>query len=138
MANPIPCDRCGQVADAEFVVTDRTPDFAILGAPTQGICARCMVMLGEALRQALEAAYAEQEEFRKQWEADHPEEASGEVQALAESVGTEPGVLEQVEAEEGRVHPAPQSASTKRKSRASALVAAAEAAQKAEASDVDG
>ena len=138
MANPIPCDRCGQVADAEFVVTDRTPDFAILGAPTQGICARCMVMLGDALRQALEAAYAEQEAFREQWEAEHPEQAQGEVQGVTQSVGTEPGVLEQVEADEGRAQVVPQSASPKRRRKPAPEETDQTVPAEVEASHVDG
>lgn len=138
MANPIPCDRCGQVADAEFVVTDRTPDFSILGAPTQGICVSCMILLGKALGEALEAAYAEQEAFQRQWEADHPGEAPGEVQDPLTSVGTEAGVLEQVEAEEGRFHPAPQSAPTKRRRKAAAPEVDKTVPAEVEATHVDG
>jgi hypothetical protein len=80
MANPIPCGVCKQVDECDLLVTDRTPDFQILGAPTIGMCVQCFILRGMALDNVLQAAYAE-----------------------LEASGGEPGVLAAVEADEGEV-----------------------------------
>ena len=65
MANPIPCGKCDQVADADLLVTDRTPDFQLLGVPTSGLCVMCYInhamQLANAIQAAMEAAEAEGE-----------------------------------------------------------------------------
>lgn len=78
MANPIPCGKCDQVADADLLVTDRTPDFQLLGVPTSGLCVMCYINHAMQLANAIQAAMEAQE-------AD----------------GGPAGVLEQVEADEG-------------------------------------
>ena len=83
MANPIPCGRCDEVADADLLVTDRTPDFQLLGVPTSGLCVRCYIEHAMQLANAIQAAMAEMEKL--------PDA---------------PGVLESVEADEGEVTPA--------------------------------
>lgn len=110
MANPIPCGICQQVADAEFLVTDRTPDFQILGVPTTGMCVQCFVVKGLEIAQALQTALEQ-------------------VQAEGET----PGVLEAVEADEGvqgvadPLPPAPKSRKAK-EAQAETAVAAEETA----------
>lgn len=83
MANPIPCGVCQQISDAEFLVTDMTDGFQLLGVPTQGMCVQCFVEKGLALANALQAAY---------------EEMQGQEPA--------PGVIEAIEQDEGPVTPA--------------------------------
>lgn len=65
MANPIPCGKCDEVADADLLVTDRTPDFQLLGVPTTGLCVMCYInhamQLANAIQAAMEAAQAEGE-----------------------------------------------------------------------------
>ena len=58
MANPIPCGKCNEVADADLLVTDRTPDFQLLGVPTSGLCVRCYIEHAMELANALSAAMA--------------------------------------------------------------------------------
>lgn len=91
MANPVPCGICNQVDSAEFLVTDMTPDFSLLGKPTMGVCASCWIMLGDAMKTALED--------------------TSENPAPDTPVGT--GALEQVEQDEGAVSPAPSPARPK-------------------------
>lgn len=61
MANPMPCQACLEVADAEFFVTNR------LGVPwtfeqsTVALCVPCFIRVGIAMGEALQAAYAEME-----------------------------------------------------------------------------
>ena len=83
MANPIPCGVCGEVADSDLLVSDRTPEFQILGQSTMGMCVQCFIERGMLLANALQAAYAEMEK-----------------------AGDQPGLLESVEADEGEVTPA--------------------------------
>lgn len=78
MANPIPCGKCQEVADADLLVTDRTPDFTLLGVPTTGLCVMCYINHAMELANALSAAMAE-----------------------VQAEGEQPGVLAQVEADEG-------------------------------------
>lgn len=79
MANPVPCAACMEVADAEFLISNR------LGVPwpfelsTVALCVPCFIQTGISMGEALQAAMAE-------------------LQAMAE-----PGALEQVESDEGPV-----------------------------------
>lgn len=83
MANPLPCQACLEVADAEFMVSNR------LGVPwpfeqsTVALCVPCFINVGISMGTALQAALAEMEG------------------------PSEPGVLEAIEADEGEVRPAP-------------------------------
>ena len=96
------------------MVTDRTPDFQILGAPTQGVCLRCFIDLGMTIAQALQTAWEEQQALQAVYEADSAPEPEAEVLVSPDSVGAEPGVLEKVEADEGLAHAPVSSASAKR------------------------
>ena len=92
MANPIPCGKCQEVADADLLVTDRTPDFQLLGVPTSGLCVRCYIEHAMELANALSAAMAQ-----------------------LEAEGDPDGILEAIETDEGAqpvndpVPPAPKS-----------------------------
>jgi hypothetical protein len=115
MANPIPCGKCQQVADADLLVTDRTPDFQLLGVPTSGLCVQCYIEHAMELANALQAAYA-----------------------AIEAEGQQPGVLERVEQDEGEVvaaDPLPEPPKSKAP-KVKAEVAAGHSTQ-AEAADVD-
>ena len=110
MANPIPCGKCQEVADADLLVTDRTPDFTLLGVPTTGLCVMCYINHAMELANALSAAMAE-------------------VQAEGEPVG----VLAAVEADEGAQpvnDPVPAAPKSRKKAQASepAAVNSAQAA----------
>lgn len=80
MANPIPCGKCQQVADADLLVTDRTPDFQLLGVPTTGLCVQCYIEHAIQLANALQAAMAQ-----------------------IEAEGGPAGVLAEIEHDEGEV-----------------------------------
>jgi hypothetical protein len=115
VANPIPCGKCQQVADADLLVTDRTPDFQLLGVPTSGLCVQCYIEHAMELANALQAAYA-----------------------AIEAEGQQPGVLEQVEQDEGEVvaaDPIPEPPKRARKTEP-ATVAAGNSTE-AQAADVD-
>lgn len=111
MANPAPCQACLETPDAEFCVTNR------MGVPwpfeqaVVNLCVPCLINLGITMGEALQSALSE-------------------LEAMAE-----PGALEQVEADEGKVVPV--KAGTKRRSRktapASVQTIIQEAPQKAEA-----
>lgn len=116
MANPIGCAVCEQVGDAEFLVTDRTPDFQLLGTPTIGMCVQCFIEKGLQLATALQAAFAE----------------------VMDEEPT-PGALESVEATEGKVEvvdPVPPKPKSKAKPEPEPEVVAE--ASEAEASHVGG
>lgn len=113
MANPIPCGKCDEVADADLLVTDRTPDFQLLGVPTSGLCVMCYINHAMQLANAIQAAMEQAQ------------------------LGGEPeGVLAAVEADEGpqevedRVPPAP-----KRKAKAEPAAVAANHSPEEAASD---
>jgi hypothetical protein len=95
MANPIPCGICRQVEDAEFIVTDRTPDAQIMGVPTLGMCVQCFIQKGFEMAQALQAVLSED--------------------SAPVPVGA--GVLEQIEEDEGAAPIPPSSSSPKRPKR---------------------
>jgi hypothetical protein len=95
MANPIPCGICRQVDDAEFIVTDRTPDAQIMGVPTLGMCVQCFIKKGFEMAQALQAVLDEQ--------------------SAPVPVGA--GVLERIEDDEGAAPIPPSSSSPKRPKR---------------------
>jgi len=79
MPNPIPCAMCIDVADSDFLVTNRNDMPWPFDQSTVGLCLRDFLQLGFAMAEAIQGALAEQE------------------------VAEGPGVLEQVEAEEGKV-----------------------------------
>lgn len=114
MANPIPCGKCQEVADADLLVTDRTPDFQLLGVPTSGLCVRCYIEHAMELANALSAAMAQ-----------------------LEAEGDPDGVLAEIERDEGpqevqeSVPPAPKSRK-KAEVPAAAAVSAEAAADAAE------
>ena len=113
MANPMPCQACLEVADAEFFVTNR------LGVPwtfeqsTVALCVPCFIRTGIAMGEALQAAMAELEAMAS------PEE-------LAQIEANEAGQPEAVEAPKRsrKSKPAPEPATV-----------AAQAAEEAPASD---
>jgi hypothetical protein len=111
MANPTPCGICQQVPEADFLVTDRTPDFLVLGAPTMGVCVHCMVDLGRRLGKALALAEA-------------PDSAPVPVGA---------GVLERIEDDEGAAPIPPSSSSPKRPKRQASSENGAPVSEEAEA-----
>lgn len=115
MANPIPCGICREVDSAEFLITDTTPDAQIMGQPTQGVCVRCFIEKGLQMAQALQDVLSEE----------------------ATPAADQPGVLEQVEADEGKQGIAPSSASPKSRKATPAKDNGAQAAQEAEAAHVD-
>jgi hypothetical protein len=116
MANPIPCGRCQEVADSDLLVTDRTPDFQLLGVPTSGLCVRCYIEHAMELANALQAAMAEMEKL--------PDE---------------PGVLESVEQDEGKVEAAdPLPPAPKRRQKAEQTEGPAGNLEEATAADVNG
>lgn len=112
MANPTPCGICQQVDSAEFLVTDLTPDFQLLGKPTSGVCVGCWIMLGDAIKKALEEASQES--------------------APDGTVGA--GVLEQIEQAEGVVSPSPSPARPKSRKKPEAEGNGAALPEEAEAS----
>jgi hypothetical protein len=116
MAQPIPCGICRQVDDAEFVVTDRTPEFVVLGAPTLGVCVSCLIDLGRRLGEALAMAQAEE--------------------SAPVPVGA--GVLEQIEDDEGAAPIPPSSSSPKRPKRPAPQENGAQVSEEAEAADDHG
>lgn len=114
MANPLPCQACLEVADAEFMVSNR------LGVPwpfeqsTVSLCVPCFINVGIQMGTALQAALAEMEG------------------------PAEPGVLESIEADEGEVKPAPANSKSRSRKTAPASVQTIDPppAQEAEATDV--
>lgn len=113
MANPAPCQNCLEVADAEFMVSNR------LGVPwpfeqsTVVLCVPCFIQVGITMGEALQAAIVELEAMAT------PEELA---QIQANEVGEEP--------------PAVGSKSRSRKAKETESVGvASQAAQEAEASD---
>jgi hypothetical protein len=115
MAQNIPCAVCNQVTDAEWLVTNRTDEWDEDMPRTFGICQMCLVRTSLQLvgldADALLSSQSEQPEG--------------------------PGVLEQIEADEGEVKPAP-SRTRSTKSRAQAgQPNGATAEQETAAADVD-
>ena len=82
MANPAPCQACLETPDAEFCITNRLNVPWPFEQAVVNVCVPCLINLGITMGQALQAALTEMEA--------HPE----------------PGALEQVEADEGKVRPA--------------------------------
>lgn len=120
------------------MVTDRTPDFQILGAPTQGICLRCFIDLGMQIAQALQQAYEDQQKIQDSLEASEAPGAPETLQELLSSVGTGPGLLEAVEAAEGVSSEPLRSASTKRRKKTDSETVNWDPESEAEAAHVDG
>lgn len=79
MAQPIPCAVCGEQPDADWMVTARTEATGWEPGTTVGLCVNCWIGL----------AFAKAEEIM------------GDQPAGPETPPEEPGVLEQVEADEG-------------------------------------
>jgi hypothetical protein len=79
MANPIPCVRCLEVADAHFLLTNRTEIPWTFDQATVGICMMCLIQEAGAWAQAMTS-----------------------LESLAEEP-TEPGALELMEADDGKV-----------------------------------
>jgi hypothetical protein len=96
MSNPIPCGKCSEVADADLLVTDRTPDFQLLGTPTAGLCVRCYIEHAMQLANALAAAMAQLEQ-------------EGDPEGILEAIETDEGLQPVEEA----VPPAPKSKAKK-------------------------
>jgi hypothetical protein len=116
MANPIPCGRCNDVADADLLVTDRTPEFTLLGVPTTGLCVLCYINHAMELANAIQASMAE-------------------IEAQPDA----PGVLESVEADEGKVEAAdPLPPAPKRRQKAEQTEGPAGNLEEATAADVNG
>jgi hypothetical protein len=114
MSNPIPCGKCSEVADADLLVTDRTPDFQLLGTPTAGLCVRCYIEHAMQLANALAAAMAQ-----------------------LEAEGDPEGVLEAIEADEG-LQPVEEAVPAAPKSKAKKEPATVAAAASEEAASADG
>lgn len=102
MANPAPCQACLETPDAEFCITNR------LGVPWPfeqaviNLCVPCLINLGITMGTALQSAIAELESL------------------------TEPGALEQVESDEGKVVPARAGTKSRSRKKAAAAVATVE------------
>jgi hypothetical protein len=77
MAKPAPCQVCGQVPDAHFIITNRGIISWQFEQMTVAICIGCAIAVADEWKQALELVRAQQ-----------PEEPTE-------------GVLEQIEADEG-------------------------------------
>ena len=90
MANPIPCVNCLEVPDADFLVTNRLDMPWPFDQSTVGLCTTCLIGAAAAMAEALAAVFGT---------APEPEG---------------PGVLEQVEAEEGPVKVASASSKSRR------------------------
>ena len=113
MANPIPCVNCLEVPDADFLVTNRLDMPWPFDQSTVGLCTTCLISMTAAMAEALAAVFGT---------APEPEG---------------PGVLEQVEAEEGPVKVASASSKSRKPKEPEpvAVHAGPEATQEAPAAD---
>jgi hypothetical protein len=88
MANAMPCQACLEVADAEFMISNR------LGVPwpfeqsTVALCVPCFIQVGIAMGEALQAAMAELEAMANPEELEQIQ--ANEAEEVAESVATKP------------------------------------------------
>jgi hypothetical protein len=83
MANPAPCMRCDDVADADYFLTNRLDTPWPYPQATVALCFHCFVQTASDMSEAYQAAMKQIEEMQAT------------------------GVLEQIEADDGEVKPAP-------------------------------
>lgn len=99
MSSPMKCGLCNESPDSEFFITDRTDGTQIMGQTVTAVCVRCFIDKAIEMAQALQMVM-------EQVSAEEP---------------SSPGVLEQIEADEGTVGAVSSSASPKSKKRPTAL-----------------
>lgn len=137
MANPTPCSRHDGTVPAHLLVTDLTPDFGVLGQPTQGLCMECFFNLAyEKMQEALQWQAAS-EQAEAQLAAETAPEASGDAQEQAMSVGADIPALERVERDEGAARVAPASRPPKSRKKTDSQEIHQDVPEKAEAAHVD-
>lgn len=138
MAQAIPCAICQEVAEADWLLTNRSDDWSDDNPRTFGCCQLCMIKMSlQMVGIDPDTILGGSAEVPDQALPDA--ESVGDVTATAqEPLPGEPGVLEQIESAEGVEQVAPANGRARKSKAAQQAEPVAQVTEEAASADVDG